>query len=146
LRGPCWFYGTASEHIVLYHYQLLDEKDIFLGYRQTETPYMQLKPGALKLFKPSSALCDPAFPDCGDDNIGYEMSWALRVLSSRDIFIYSTALYSFFSGYTQDCLKGETCQNGLVETSYTQGLWLYNLFTVGAIRAVSPRGGSTPVW
>ena len=27
-QGPSWFYGTASEHSVLYQYQLLDAKDV----------------------------------------------------------------------------------------------------------------------
>jgi hypothetical protein len=30
-QGPTWFYGTASEHSVLYQYQLLGPKNIWLG-------------------------------------------------------------------------------------------------------------------
>lgn len=140
-QGPCWFYGTASEHNVLYQYQLRNAKDIFLGHMQTETPYMQPTPGALQPFTPSLALGDPTFPDCAEDDPGCEMAWALRVIRSRDVFIYSAGFYSFFSSYTQDCLDTETCQNGLIETSYSQGLWIYNLFTIGAVQAVTPRGG-----
>lgn len=144
-EGPCWFYGTASEHNVFYQYQLRNAKDIFFGHMQTETPYMQPTPGALQPFTPSKSLGDPTFPDCADADKSCEMAWALRLLSSLDIFIYSAGLYSFFSSYTQDCLKTETCQMGLIETSYSQGLWIYNLFTIGAVQAVTPRGGLVPV-
>lgn len=108
---------------------------------QTETPYMQPSPGALQPFNQSSSLYDPKFPDCEETDTGCEMAWALRVLSSTNVFIYGAGLYSFFSSYKQDCLTPENCQNSLVETSYTEGLWIYNLFTVGAVQAVSPRGG-----
>ncbi|KAF3153548.1 hypothetical protein TWF569_001860 [Orbilia oligospora] len=30
-QGPSWFYGTASEHNVLYQYQLQGAKNIFMG-------------------------------------------------------------------------------------------------------------------
>jgi hypothetical protein len=30
-QGPSWLYGTASEHAVLYQYQLYNAKDIFMG-------------------------------------------------------------------------------------------------------------------
>lgn len=129
-----------------YQYQLHNAHDIFLGHMQTETPYMQPSPGALRPFSPSSFLSDPTFPDCDEDgDIGCEMAWALRILSSADIFIYSAGLYSFFQNFGKTCLVGENCQNGVIETSYTEGLWLYNLFTIGAVQAVSPRGGIDPV-
>jgi hypothetical protein len=48
-------------------------------------------------------------------------AWALQVLESRDILIYSAGMYSFFQSYGQDCLLDESCQEKLVETSYTQG-------------------------
>ncbi len=102
---------------------------------------MQPSPGALQPFKPSSLLKDPTFPDCEDTDTGCQVAWALRILSSTDIFIYSAGLYSFFSSYGQKCLDKENCKNGIIETSFTQGLWLYNLFTIGAVQAVSPRGG-----
>jgi hypothetical protein len=30
-QGPCWLYGTASEHSVLYQYQLYNAQDIFMS-------------------------------------------------------------------------------------------------------------------
>ncbi|KAF3213001.1 hypothetical protein TWF679_005570 [Orbilia oligospora] len=39
-QGPSWFYGTASEHSVLYQYQLQGAKNIFMGLIQTESPLM----------------------------------------------------------------------------------------------------------
>ncbi|KAF3930376.1 hypothetical protein AA313_de0203128 [Arthrobotrys entomopaga] len=40
-QGPTWLYGSASEHNVLYQYQIQNSKNIFLGMIQTESPYFQ---------------------------------------------------------------------------------------------------------
>ncbi|KAF3940010.1 hypothetical protein ABW19_dt0204076 [Dactylella cylindrospora] len=45
-EGPTWMYGTASEHNVLYQYQLQGAKNIFMSLIQTESPYYQTAPGA----------------------------------------------------------------------------------------------------
>lgn len=49
-QGPSWFYGSSVEHNVLYQYQLVGAKDIYLGCMQTETPYFQPNPPATKPF------------------------------------------------------------------------------------------------
>jgi glucan 1,3-beta-glucosidase len=54
-------------------------------------------------------------------------------------------LYSFFRSYEQTCLDDENCQDHVLETSYTEGFWLYNIFTKGVVELVSPRGGIPPV-
>ncbi|KAK6347390.1 hypothetical protein TWF718_005229 [Orbilia javanica] len=51
-QGPSWFYGTASEHNVLYQYQLQGAKNIFMGLIQTESPYFQPNPMAPTPFLP----------------------------------------------------------------------------------------------
>lgn len=43
-QGPTWMYGTASEHNVLYQYQLYGAQNLFMGMIQTESPYFQPKP------------------------------------------------------------------------------------------------------
>jgi hypothetical protein len=40
-QGPTWLYGTASEHNVLYQYQLNGASNLLLGMIQTESPYYQ---------------------------------------------------------------------------------------------------------
>ncbi|RHZ63561.1 hypothetical protein CDV55_106217 [Aspergillus turcosus] len=139
-RGPTWFYGCASEHSILYQYQLSGAKDIYLGHIQTETPYFQDKPDAASPYTIGTFTNDPTFAECTSGS-SCEEAWALRVLSSSDVFIYSAGFYSFFQQYSQACLANENCQEALVETSYTQGLWLYNLFTIGATEMISPAGG-----
>lgn len=138
-QGPSWFVGTAVEHSQIYQYQLYNAQDIYLGHMQTETPYYQPSPGALQPYTVGSFPADPDFADC---EIGSpcEMAWALRVIQSTDIFIYSAGLYSFFSNYNTSCNAVESCQLSLVQTSYTQGLWLFNLFTKGAVEMISILG------
>ncbi|KAF3162705.1 hypothetical protein TWF788_001795 [Orbilia oligospora] len=60
--GPSWFYGTASEHSVLYQYQLQGAKNIFMGLIQTESPYFQPNPMAPAPFLPGLSLDDANGP------------------------------------------------------------------------------------
>ena len=34
----------------------------------------------------------------------------------------------------------ESCQQRIIETSFTKGLWLYDLYTKGATQPISPEG------
>lgn len=138
-QGPTWLYGTASEHNVLYQYQLLNASDIYLGHVQTETPYFQPSPGATSPFTIGQFPCDPTFEDC-DPGSSCEEAWALRILNSTNIFIHSAGFYSFFSDYSQDCVASEDCQLRLIDTSFSQGLWIYNIFTKGVVQIASPEG------
>lgn len=36
-QGPVWFIGTASEHHVMYQYALINAKNHYIGFAQTET-------------------------------------------------------------------------------------------------------------
>ncbi|KAJ5638651.1 pectin lyase-like protein [Penicillium herquei] len=130
-QGPVWFYGCASEHSILYQYQLSGAKDIFMGHIQTETPYFQATPDATSPYTIGTFDSDPTFEDCTSGSSCAE-AWALQVLNSED-------------NYDQSCLvDSEDCQQALVQTSYTQGLWLYNLFTIGATEMITPAGGVIP--
>lgn len=95
-RGPTWLYGTASEHAQMYQYQLAGASSVYIGHMQTETPYYQPSPNALKPYTAgvSGFTSDPLFTDCADDLCSG--AWALRVLNSSDVFIYSAGFYSFF--------------------------------------------------
>lgn len=48
--GNFWLVGTAVEHNHLYNYQLVSTKNIFASMLQTETPYYQPTPNAVKPF------------------------------------------------------------------------------------------------
>lgn len=148
-QGPTWLYGTASEHNILYQYQLSGAKDIYLGHMQTETPYFQPVPAAAPqpFMSPSTSNSssrfpdDPTFSDCTTASASScRKSWALRILKSSNTFIYSAGFYSFFGeNYDQTCVAQENCQKKLVEIdSSVEGLWLYNIFTKGAEEIISP--------
>ncbi|KAK3303620.1 putative glucan 1,3-beta-glucosidase precursor, partial [Chaetomium strumarium] len=137
-QGPVWLYGTSSEHNIFYQYQFSGAANIYSGHMQTETPYFQPSPNALQVYTPTDS--DPSFADCDNDEHCVE-AYALRVLDSTNIYIYGAGFYSFFDSYTQDCVPLETCQNRLVETSFSERVWLYDLYTKGSIQAISPAGG-----
>ena len=110
---------------------------------QTETPYFQANPDASQPYELGQYDSDPTFTDCSKGSY-CEEAFALRVISSSNILIYSAGFYSFFQDYAQTCLDNEACQEKLIETSFSQGLWIYNLFTKGAVQMVSPDGGIPP--
>ena len=60
-QGPVFLYGTASEHAVLYQYQLYNANNILLAMIQTETPYYQSNPPAPEPYTPLSSWSDPTF-------------------------------------------------------------------------------------
>ena len=77
--GPVWMIGTASEHHVIYQYNLHGAKNHYLGLIQTESvrrlssfvsctsltlpqPYFQPNPAVPEPFTINSDLGDPSFP------------------------------------------------------------------------------------
>ncbi|EXU95088.1 pectate lyase superfamily protein [Metarhizium robertsii] len=142
-QGPTWFYGTSSEHSQMYQYELLGAKNVYMGHLQTETPYYQPYPDALRPYELGAMAGDPTFSDCNDSLC--RGAWALRVINSTDVVIYSAGFYSFFQNNWLGCALNENCQLALMETSYSERLWAYNIFTKGNVQIVSPRGGLPPV-
>ncbi|KAI0103923.1 pectate lyase superfamily protein-domain-containing protein [Nemania sp. FL0031] len=142
-QGPNWFYGSASEHAQMYQYQLYNASTTFLGHMQTETPYYQPNPVATSPYKAGIFPSDPTFANCADDYC--KGAWALRVLESSDIYIYSAGFYSFFQNNQLGCTSQEECQLALIETNYANNLWIYNIFTKGNVQIVSPLGGLPPL-
>lgn len=114
-QGPTWLYGTASEHAQMYQYQLYNASNIYLGHMQTETPYYQPNPVATSPFEAGRFPSDPTFSDCADDYC--KEAWALRVLNSSNVYIYSAGFYSFFSNNELGCTDDENCQLALIETN-----------------------------
>ncbi|KAJ7168214.1 exo-beta-1,3-glucanase [Mycena crocata] len=123
--GPVWMIGTASEHHVLYQYNLVNAKTHYLGLIQTETPYYQPVPVAPAPFSVNTAFKDPASWS------GIPSAWGLRVTTSTDIIVFGAGLYSFFSNYGQGCLTPENCQTHMVNVDTTSSVHIYSLSTVG---------------
>ncbi|KAI8623454.1 hypothetical protein F5Y19DRAFT_458390 [Xylariaceae sp. FL1651] len=128
-QGPSWFYGSGSEHSVLYNYQLYNAKSVYMGHIQTETPYYQPNPVAPIPFDSAPSMAgDPSFADCTTD--ACKATWGLRIVDSTDVTIHSAGLYSFFQDYYQDCVDTEDCQERILEVTGSTGVVIYNLFTV----------------
>ncbi|ODH20229.1 hypothetical protein ACO22_05936 [Paracoccidioides brasiliensis] len=131
-EGPSWFYGTGSEHTVMYQYQLYGAKNIYLGHIQTETPYYQPVPIAPLPFVPGKEFPgDPSFEKC--KTIGCQAAWGLRIINSKSITLHSSGLYSFFQEYYQDCVPTHNCQERSLEVRGSKGVALFNIFTVGMV-------------
>ncbi|KAI5868058.1 pectate lyase superfamily protein-domain-containing protein [Durotheca rogersii] len=140
-QGPVWLYGTASEHAQLYQFSLSNAANIYMGHIQTETPYYQPNPPAAQpyvSFGDGSFPGDPLFNDCKDTMC--KTAWGLRIINSTDIIVYSAGFYSFFNNNTLGCSDTESCQLALIETNYSERLWLYNIFTKGNVQIITPRG------
>lgn len=65
----------------------------------------------------------------------------MRIVASRNIFLYGGGFYSFFNDYNDTCAKtGKVCQRDLIDTDYSDDIYLNGLYTVGAERMVNPQG------
>jgi hypothetical protein len=140
-RGPCWFYGSGSEHSVLYQYQFYQARNIYIGHLQTESPYYQPKPAAPEPFTPGGFPKDPAFAAASSFNLnnvtGPRDSWAVRIIDSSDIIIHSAGMYNFFDNYQQDCIKSYNCQDKLIKVAGSERISIFNIFTIGTSEVVS---------
>ncbi|KEZ39345.1 Glucan 1,3-beta-glucosidase [Scedosporium apiospermum] len=120
-KGRIFISGSGSEHHVLYQYQFVNTRDIYLAQIQSETPYYQPNPPASVPFPPVSSLQDPDFAkSCAGVPAGVpcEMAWGLRVIGSKDLVIFGAGLYSFFNNYSTDCCQptsGTECQQRIFE-------------------------------
>jgi len=126
-KGPSWLYGTASEHHVLYQYNLYGASNLFMGAIQTETPYYQ--PSKYTPFN-TSDMTDPTF--CTNDP-KCNMAYGLVIHNSSNIWIYSTGLYSFFNVWGQACLSGQpSCQINMISIVNSKAIYAYAISTYGS--------------
>lgn len=58
--------------------------------------YYQPNPNAPTPFTVNSAINDPVFPTTCPSPGRCDEAWGLRIVSSKNIFIYAAGLYSFF--------------------------------------------------
>lgn len=141
-EGPVWMYGTASEHSVLYNYQVVNSSNVYMAAIQTESPYFQSNPNAITPFTVNTAYSDPNFSSTCSSNADLcPKSWGLRVINSDDVLVYGAGLYSFFDNYDQTCLTTESCQDNMVDLQDST-TWLYGLSTKASVNMVTVDGTS----
>jgi len=137
-EGPVWMYGTASEHSVMYQYNVVNAKNVVMALIQTETPYYQSGPEAPKPYTTDSKFHDPDFSKCAAGTKTCAVAWGLRIVNSSDVYLYGAGLYNFFQEYSQACLKTEHCQDSMVSIENSpKGIHIYNLNTKAADNMIS---------
>lgn len=140
-QGANWWWGTASEHNVLYNYQLSGAKNVFMSAIQTETPYYQGNPDATTPYAVQTAIKDPDFAASCGDQPGCKKAWGLRILDSSDFLLFGGGLYSFFENYGQTCVEGQDCQLNMVSLEgTTSNVHLFGLSTKAAVNMVTVNG------
>ncbi|PPQ70366.1 hypothetical protein CVT24_013141 [Panaeolus cyanescens] len=124
-QGPVWLIGTASEHHVIYQYNIVNAANHYMGLIQTESPYYQPTPVPPSPFSINTSFNDPT-PFSGSPS-----AWALNIKNSKSITIFGAGLYSFFINYGQDCINSRNCQAQIanIDTAST-GINIYSLSTV----------------
>ncbi|KAK3291667.1 pectate lyase superfamily protein-domain-containing protein [Chaetomium fimeti] len=143
-QGPTWLWGTAAEHAVLYQYQLAGARNVVMGLVQTEAPYFQPSPRAPAPFERGLVFKDdPTFSDCSADSQTCAMAWALRIVDSSAVHVISGGLYTWFRGYSHDCVESgaHDCQLGTFYVEQSYDVWVYNLVTIGSVQMVTPLNG-----
>lgn len=135
--GPVCLWGGASEHFLLYQYQMLKARNVLIAHSQTESPYFlgegQPLPQEL-VHVDATRWGDPRW--CRDEQgvmDSYDArSWGMRVVESTSTVVIGAGLYSFFDAYSQKKLDARQCQRALlsIEGSGTQ-IDLINVNTIG---------------
>lgn len=138
-KGPVWLWGTASEHNVLYNYQIANAANVFMGHIQTETPYFQSNPDASVPFP-----VDPSFgdPDLTTGSKFDKKAWGVRILDSKDVYIYGAGCYSFFENYDQKCVPANNCQSNMIDIQSSSNVQFLGLSTKAAVNMVTLEGAS----
>ncbi|KAF9531336.1 glycoside hydrolase family 55 protein [Crepidotus variabilis] len=132
-KGPVWMIGTASEHHVIYQYNLVNARDHYMGLIQTESPYFQPKPAMPTPFEIDSRYFDPP------PYRGNAYSWALNIKDSKDIIVFGAGLYSFFVNYNQEA-NSRNCQSQILNLSGCSRVGIYSLSTVASNYQLSVEG------
>ncbi|KAH8803500.1 pectate lyase superfamily protein-domain-containing protein [Xylogone sp. PMI_703] len=148
--APTWWYGTASEHAVLYQYELFMAQNAFMGMIQTESPYYQGIPSTAAPTPFASGFSiipgDVPHDGCGADasSAPCGSAYAIKIINSGGgVTIAGAGLYSWFIDYNEACVDSQGCQEQIVYTYGNSGLQVYNLITIGAVEMVSPFGAIT---
>lgn len=114
---------------------------------QTESPYFQYadateSPGP---FNNTIGLFsnDPTFPDdrdtCAGTDLQCNFAWSVLLWGVTNLTIAGAGLYSWFDAYDQStCVDAQNCQQRLLaDQGFNEGLYIWNLVTIGSIEMVS---------
>ncbi|KAF8549350.1 glycoside hydrolase family 55 protein [Imleria badia] len=125
-EGPVWLVGTA-EHAALYQYNLVNARNHYIGFVQTETPYYQPLPPAPAPLGTEPAYHDPTFSRSIDS------AWAFYIQSSSNILIFGAGFYSFFWNYDKACITPLNCQQQIfnIDSKSAPTVTVYGLSTIG---------------
>lgn len=147
-QGPVWLWGSASEHSIIYNYQIDGAKAVFGGFMQSETPYFQPNPLVPTPFSFNSAYDDPTFTICPDGSDANEIpckdAWGLRVVNSQGVLIYATGFYSFFNNYQQTCTPLGNCQEYMIRIQNSQ-VDMYTVTTKAAVKMIMDDRVGSPI-
>ncbi len=155
-QGPVWMYGSASEHSILYQYNVVNADNIFICLAQTETAYFQgtgrevasaEEPLSLQAYQDpnfnlsSSQSSSSPFQDPSDpyENRGLGM----RIANSTNVFVYGAGFYSFFDNYDQSQVSARRSQKMILwlqDLKDDANVWVLNLNTVGVEKMVTVDG------
>ncbi|KAJ5312567.1 Peptidoglycan-binding Lysin subgroup [Penicillium antarcticum] len=80
--GPTWLWGTASEHSVMYQYNVVGAQGLFMGMIQTKSPYFQPVPLAPNPFTAGTFRGDPL---CGSSLVWNKVSRIDSLTSNKEI-------------------------------------------------------------
>ncbi|OTB06764.1 glycoside hydrolase family 55 protein [Hypoxylon sp. CI-4A] len=142
-QKPVWLWGTASEHSILYNYQLSNAQNVFIGVAQSETAYFQGNPAAPQGASVLEGYFDPEFDSsCDGSSQTCARTWGLRVTNSSSVYVYGTGLYSFFDNYGQKCVDQQNCQDNMVSIEDSTGVHLYGVSTKASVNMITVDGES----
>ncbi|KAI1321012.1 glycoside hydrolase family 55 protein [Xylariaceae sp. FL0255] len=142
-QKPVWMWGTASEHSVLYNYQIANAQNLFIGVAQTETAYMQGQghtDAEHEVDILETPWLDPDFREtCAKSNSSCARTWGMRIVNSSDIYVLGAGMYSFFDGYDQTCLLTEDCQENMISIE-NSAVQMYAVNTKASANMISVDG------
>lgn len=155
-QGPVWMYGGASEHSVLYQYNIVGASNIFISLAQTETAYFQgtgravasaEEPLSIETYHdPNFNLSSAQSPSSPfqDPNDPYEnRGLGMRIANSTNVFVYGAGFYSFFDNYNQSQVSARRSQKRILwlqDLDDDANVWVLNLNTVGVEKMVTVDG------
>lgn len=136
-QNPVWLWGTASEHSVLYNYQITNAENTFIGLAQTETAYMQGNPDATQGVSVLEGYFDPEFEKtCDGSSDKCARTWGMRITNSSDVFILGAGMYSFFNNYAQECVAGQNCQDNMISVEDSK-VSMYGISTKASVNMLT---------
>lgn len=143
-QKPVWMWGTASEHSILYNYQVSNAQNVFIGVAQTETAYFQGNPAAPEGASVLEGFFDPDFEkSCANSKSDTcARTWGLRVTNSSSVYVYGAGMYSFFDNYGQKCVDEQNCQDNMISIEDSTGVHLFGVSTKASVNMISVDGRS----